>query len=397
VVAEMLASWAPASSTTGLAGTVGATVTARRWVVAEPDVDAEQFVTVFNPGTRPVSAALLPASSIDRASGPTSEPEVAIPPGQAKVIRLALLGDRPVPAVVTANGPVVVEGYEMRKDQDFVVVDTNPVTDGYFETMQLPLIAGRAFDARDSATSAPVAIINESMAEKYWPGRNALGGVIRMNGKRLEVVGITKNARLRELSAGHIDPFMHLPFSQFFGSQMTLHVETQGDSASLSGPVLAEVRGLDSALPVHEVRTIENFFREGAMFFNRLIMQLIVAIGVMGLLLSIVGLYGVIAYSVSRRTKEIGIRMAIGADRASVLRSVLLEGLGLSGIGVVIGLAAAFAGSEVLSIFLVRVGARDAVVFTAVPALLIAVSLAACYLPARRAAQVDPLLALRNE
>jgi len=285
----------------------------------------------------------------------------------------------------------------MRKDQDFVVVDTNPVTDGYFETMQLPLVAGRAFDARDTATSAPVAIINQAMAEKYWPGRNALGGVVRMNGKRLEVIGITKNARLRELSAGDIGPFLHLPFSQFFGSQMTLHVETQGDSATLTAPVLAEIRGLDSALPVHEVRTIENFFREGAMFFNRLIMQLIVAIGIIGLLLSIVGLYGVIAYSVSRRTKEIGIRMAIGADRAAVLRSVLLEGLGLSGIGVVIGLGAALAGSEVLSIFLVRVGARDAVVFTAVPALLIAVSLAACFVPARRAAQVDPLLALRNE
>jgi hypothetical protein len=108
VVAELLASWAPASSDTGLAGTVGSTVTARRWVVAEPDVDADQFVTVFNPGPQPVTAALLPAASIDRASGPSSEPEVAIPPGGARVLRLVLIGDRPVPAVITANGQVVV-------------------------------------------------------------------------------------------------------------------------------------------------------------------------------------------------------------------------------------------------------------------------------------------------
>ncbi len=108
VVAELLASWAPASSTTGLAGTVGTTVTARRWVVPEPDVDADQFVTVFNPGTEPVTAALLPASLIDRSSGAASEPEVAIPPGGAKVIRLSLLGDRPVTAVVTAEHPIVV-------------------------------------------------------------------------------------------------------------------------------------------------------------------------------------------------------------------------------------------------------------------------------------------------
>jgi hypothetical protein len=108
VVAELLASWAPASSTTGLAGTVGTTVTARRWVVAEPDVDADQFVTVYNPGPGPVTASLLPADLVDRRVGPTSEPELAIPAGQAKIVKLALLGNRPLPAVITANGPVVV-------------------------------------------------------------------------------------------------------------------------------------------------------------------------------------------------------------------------------------------------------------------------------------------------
>ena len=297
----------------------------------------------------------------------------------------------------STNIPVVVEGYQMRKDQDSVIIDFNPVTEGYFQTMRLPLVEGREFNTHDTESSVPVAIVNQAMADQYWPGRNALGGVILLNGKRLQVVGISRNAQLRELSGAPVKPFVHLPFNQFYGSQMTLHVETEGESAHLTAPVLAEIRRLDAALPVAEIRTIEDFFREGAMFFNRLVMQLIVTIGAMGLLLSIIGLYGVIAYSVSRRTKEIGIRMAIGADRATVLRSVLLEGLGLAGFGIAIGLLAAMGASGVLSTFLVHVGARDVSVFLAIPLLLIAASLGATYFPARRAAQVDPLIALRNE
>ncbi|MEO8026411.1 MAG: FtsX-like permease family protein, partial [Bryobacteraceae bacterium] len=219
---------------------------------------------------------------------------------------------------------------------------------------------------------------------------------IRIDKKKYEVVGVTKAAKMRELTESPA-PYVFLPFVQGYQSRMTLHVETQSDPASMAPPVLSEIRKLASGLPVAEVRTMENFYKEGALFFNRLVTQLITAVGLMGLVLALIGLYGVIAYSVSRRTREIGIRMAIGADSGRVLRSVMLQGLVLAGLGIAIGMVAALGGSSVLKSFLVTVSAHDAAVFTFVPALLVAVSLAACYIPARRAARVDPLVALRQE
>src|ERR1035441_8823897 len=171
---------------------------------------------------------------------------------------------------------------------------------------------------------------------------------------------------------------------------MTLHVETAVDPATLAGPVLAEVRRLDAATPVQDVQTMQHFFREGALFGNRLVTQVVTVIGLFGLLLAITGLYGVIAYSVSRRTREIGIRMAIGADPCSVAWLVLRQGMKLTAIGGAIGLVLSLLASQVLGSLLVGVSARDPEVYVAVPLLLAAISLLACYVPARRAARVDP-------
>jgi putative ABC transport system permease protein len=174
-------------------------------------------------------------------------------------------------------------------------------------------------------------------------------------------------------------------------------VETSVDPATLAGPVLAEIRKLDAGTPVQDIQTLQHFFREGALFGNRLITQVITAIGLFGLLLAITGLYGVIAYSVSRRTREIGIRMAIGADPVSVARLVLQQGMKLTGIGAAIGLALSLLVSQLLGSLLVGVSARDPEVYVAVPLLLTAIALLACYVPARRAARIDPLLALRQD
>jgi macrolide transport system ATP-binding/permease protein len=291
---------------------------------------------------------------------------------------------------------VVVEGYEMPRDQQALSIPSNIVDEQYFATMQIPLESGRPFGRRDAASAPAVAIVNETMARRYWPNRNAVGGRIRVGDQTLEVVGIAKDIKYREISEQPM-PFLYLPFSQQYESRMALHVEATGDPAALAQPVIGEIRRLDPDQPVSEVGTLHRFFEQGALLVNRLIMQLVTTIGLFGLLLATIGLYGVIAYSVSRRTREIGIRMAIGAGRRDVLRLVLRQGAVLSLTGVALGLGLALSAAPVLQSQLVGVSPRDLSVFLAVPLLLAGVSLLACYVPARRAAGVEPLTALREE
>jgi predicted permease len=311
-------------------------------------------------------------------------------------VRSVALGGHVPLGATSSSKDVVVEGYEMPKGQQSLSVLTNPVDEKYFNVMQIPVLSGRKFESSDTLGSTPVAIVNEAMAQAYWPKRSPIGGRIQMGKQTLQVVGVAKNIKYRDLSE-HPQPFLYLPFSQQYESFMTLHVETAVDPATLAGPVLAEIRRLDAATPVQDVQTMQHFFREGALFGNRLITQVVAAIGLFGLLLAITGLYGVIAYSVSRRTREIGIRMAIGADPGSVARLVLRQGMKLTCIGAAIGLVLALAVSQLLSSLLVGVSARDPEVYIVVPLTLAAISLLACYVPARRAARIDPLLALRQD
>jgi len=291
---------------------------------------------------------------------------------------------------------VTIKGYESQKEQQGFTTYFNTIDDAYFSTMKIPLVSGRNFDRLDTPSSPQVVIINQAMAQRYWPKRNALGGRIAFEGETFQVVGIVKNMKYNDIAEAPI-PFFFLPFSQHYTPPMTLHIETSSDPASLAAPVMAEIRRLDPDQPIQEVRTLHHFFEDLALFDSRLTTQLVTAIGLFGLLLAIIGLYGVIAYAVSRRTREIGIRMAIGADRRGVLRLILRQGAGLILTGVVLGSAAAMLLSPVLGSQLVGISPRDPLVFVAVPLLLAAVSLLACYVPARRAAGVQPLLALRHE
>jgi ABC-type antimicrobial peptide transport system permease subunit len=217
-----------------------------------------------------------------------------------------------------------------------------------------------------------------------------------MGNQTLEVVGIAKNIKYRDLSETP-QPFLYLPFAQQYSDFMTLHVETAVDPLTVAAAALAEIRRLDPATPVQDVQTLSHFFQEGALFGSRLVTQVVTVVGLFGLLLAVTGLYGVIAYSVSRRTREIGIRMAIGADPGSVARLVLRQGMLLTGIGAAIGLTLSLLASQLLTSLLVGVSPRDLSVYLAVPLLLAAISLLACYVPARRAARIDPLLALRQD
>ncbi len=311
-------------------------------------------------------------------------------------VRTVALGEHIPLGVTSSSKSVVVEGYEMARGQQNLSILESSVDASFFKVMQIPLVSGRMFGPGDTPSSVPVAIVNEAMAQKYWPKRSAIGGRIQMGKQTLEVVGIAKTIKYRDLSE-QPQPFLYLPFSQQYNSFMTVLVESAVDPATLAAPVLAEIRKLDAATPVQDVQTLQHFFNEGALFGNRLVTQVVGAVGLFGLLLAITGLYGVIAYSVSRRTREIGIRMAIGADPGSVARLVLRQGMLLTAIGGAIGLTLAFLASEVLGSLLVGVSARDPGVYIAVPLLLASISLLACYIPARRAARIDPLLALRQD
>ncbi len=311
-------------------------------------------------------------------------------------VRSVALGENIPLGVSGSTRSIAVEGYELPHDQRSFPVQANAVDEDYLPLMQIPIVRGRNFDGHDSASSPLVAIVNQTMARQYWPKGNAVGGHIRMRDQRLEVVGIARNIKYRDVGEAPM-PFVYLPFAQQFVSVMTLHVETVRDPAALAAPVLAEIRKLDAGTPAQDVQTLEHFFREGALIGNRIVMQVVLVIGLFGLLLAVTGLYGVIAYSVSRRTREIGIRMAIGADPGGVARLVLRQGMTLTLIGSGIGLALALGASRLMANLLVGVSARDPMVFLTVPPILAAVSLLACYVPARRASRVDPLLALRQD
>ena len=312
-------------------------------------------------------------------------------------VRSAVLAQHIPLGFSSSSRDIVVEGFEMPPAQRSITITSNIVSDGYFSLMHIPILTGRAFGDRDQASSPHVAIVNEAMAKKYWPKGNAIGGRIRMEGKEtLEVVGVAQTIKYRDASEPPL-PFLYLPHLQQYSSFITLHVETQGDPTAIAPPVIAQISQLDRAMPVSDVQTLEHFFREGALFGSRLVMQVVLAIGLFGLLLAVTGLYGVIAYSVSRRTREIGIRMAIGARPSGVARLILRQGLKLISIGTAIGLLLALAASQAVASQLTGTSPFDPFVYFAGSVVLGGVSLLACYVPARRAARVDPLVALRQD
>jgi predicted permease len=293
----------------------------------------------------------------------------------------------------------LINGYQRRADEDRPSAMANLVDERYFPLAEIKLLDGRAFDVRDTATSPRVAIVNDALAKRYFPHGDALGSRIRLDsatGPVVQIVGIAKTG-IYFYWAEPPTPFLWMPFSQEYRAGMTLNVRTTGDPAAMAGAIRNTVRAINPDVPIFGVRSMEAFYDARAMLGPRLMMQLVTATGLMGLLLAIIGLYGVVAYAVSRRTREIGIRMAIGARSTDVLRMILGQGLVFTAIGIVAGLAIAFFASRLLSTFIIGVSPRDPLIFLCVPLILSAVMIAACWLPARRAARIDPTIALRQE
>ena len=292
------------------------------------------------------------------------------------------------------EGRVAEPGHETTQAM-YAVVDEH-----YFATLATRILRGRGPAAEDTAGSRRVAVVNETMARQFWPDQDPLGRRFRIAGPDeawIEVVGVAADGKYRQLTETP-RPFAYLPVSQAFRTSRTLvvHVREGADVASTVAAVRREVRAIDPAMPVFDVRTMDQFM-ERAYLGPKLAAYLIGPAGVLALVIAAIGLYGVMAYWVGQRTREVGIRVAIGARPSDVFRLVMGQGLTLAAIGLALGLAGAFVASRVVANLLFGVSPTDPLVFSAVPALLAAVAALASWVPARRALKVDPLVALRAE
>jgi predicted permease len=297
------------------------------------------------------------------------------------------------------------EGYTFAANES-TELDVYDVSPHYFATMGIPILHGRDFSERDTPNSPPVAVVNQAFADKYWPDQNPIGKKISLltpgqpppqgvNAQPIEVVAVTKTGKYRAL-AEPPRPVYFLPVSQSYSGTLTLHVRSAGNPLDLAPAIRREVRALDPNLPVFSLRTVTEALGP-AYARPRTSATLFALFGGVALLLAAVGFYGVMAYSVAQRTREIGVRIALGAQRNSVLNLILRRGLALTAAGMTLGLLAAFFATRFIAKLLFGVSRTDLLTFVVVPLVLFAAALLACWLPARRATRIDPISALRYE
>ncbi len=293
----------------------------------------------------------------------------------------------------------VPDGVQMPRGRENFTSTMDTIDEGFFSTIGIPILRGRAFTATDTADAPRVAIVNTHFANHYWPGADPIGKRIWLDhraGAPIEIVGVAQTVKYRDTGEKPID-FLYLPLAQHPRARMVVLVRSTDEPLQLISSVKDVVRSLDPNLPISEMRSYEDLYRYHAVEGPRIAIEMVSTMGAVALLLAIAGLYGLVAYNVSRRTHEIGIRMAIGASPADVLRLVMGKGLVLVAVGSAIGVAMGFALEQAMNAMLFNAGGIDIVVYlTVVPALLAATMLAA-YVPARRAAKIAPTQALRYE
>jgi putative ABC transport system permease protein len=296
-----------------------------------------------------------------------------------------------------------VEGEPLPADNEATFVIYRLTTPGYFATMRIPLIDGRDFSPADGPAAAPrVVVVNRTFARRYWPGTSAVGKRVAFTTKPtpedwatvVGVVGDTHHSSLAEA----IDVQMYVPYTQepnwYPPGQIVLR--TAVDPSTLASAARDRIRTIDPLIPVGDIQTMEGIIGR-SVSTPRFHLMLLAILSASALLLAVVGIYGLLAFSVALRTREIGVRCALGATRRSIARMIMNEGLRLTGAGLLVGLAIAFAATRWLDTLLFEIGNDDPITFAGIAVLLLAVATLACYVPARRAAQVDPLIALRGD
>jgi putative ABC transport system permease protein len=340
-----------------------------------------------------------------------SEQQYAVPEKQIAFYERVTRAAQSLPGVVSASAvdelPASdnLHGTALRfpdrpdpRTEDLKLVLRNSVASGYFATMHIPLVRGRYLDETDTATSAPVAVIDEWTAKQNWPSQDVVGRSLKL-GKNLpprRIVGVVGNVDqgiLVKLLKGQVGQ-VYLPLTQGPVPAMTLVLRTKVDPVALIPTMRKLVRGVDIDQPIFQVRTLDDM-RSAGQASQRLVTSLLSSFAGVALLLAAIGIYGVIAFSVGQRTREFGIRMSLGARRLDVMNLVVGKGLLLAGAGIAVGLAGAYALTRLLSSLLYGVNPTDRVTFAAVTTLLAAVAIAASFMPAWRATRVDPVIALR--
>lgn len=294
-----------------------------------------------------------------------------------------------------------IEGYVPRDQADMPDAENRQVTPGWFAAMGIPLVSGRFIEQSDDNKAPRVVLINDAFAKRYFPNGDAIGKRIRLGKLTAEfpwatIVGTVGDVRNFTLDAPP-EPTMYWPVAQIRSTPaLTIVVRTQSDPLSLSGAVRDAIAEIDHAQPIYDLRTLDQLVAK-SLDQRRFTLTLMLLFGVIALVLSAIGIYGVMAFAVTQRTQEIGIRMALGASALDVLKMVVGSGMFMASIGVAVGLIGAFALTRLMASLLFGVSPTDLVTFGAVTAGLLIVAFLACYIPARRATKVDPLVALRYE
>jgi len=319
----------------------------------------------------------------------------------AGVQSVALTSSLPMDAISIENTTVAPEGFTFPAGTESVRVRSAHVDEGYFDTLEIGIVGGRGFRSTDAEGRPRVAVVNQTFAARYWPGQDVIGKRFRIvTGDRpwVEIVGLAADHKHRAIAEAPTE-FVYYPLEQDAVLINKIVVASDSDAAALTAPLRAVVRSIDPNMPIFDVRTMEDLYTSSAVTMSRLVVEVVGGMGATGLIMTIVGLYGLVAYSVSRRTREIGVRMAVGASPALVLRMVLRHGALLALGGIVMGLVASAAIEGGLKAAFPFPNAPNLTLTTyllVVPTVLM-ITLLAAYVPARRAARIDPLVAIRQE